>query len=540
MDKYNFVDLFSGCGGTALGMEKAGLESVLLNDINKFACNTLRHNRPYWNVAEGDISEVDFSKISQDIDLLTAGFPVQAFSRSKETPSIEKTRETIFFHVARAIKELHPKTFILENIKGLLTHDRGNTLETIKNIIDELGYYLVEPRVLNAKFYNVPQQVERLILVGIKKNLAPHVKFKWPEPHNRTMTLKDAFYKGVLFNSNVPTSIGLFYPKFFQELLKKVPEGSNHNDLVEKYNAYKPPLLRRLSLNDPCLPLFSLNNFRHCHPLETRPLQTREFARIQTFPDSWEFSGETSTVYKQISNASPVNMAEALGHSIIKLLDDIAKVDNGIEVTNNLTMLDKHIFDCLRMLAGKKNDFIKGKNNIHNENKINKNLAHYLTRYKAQCSTEQEGNGRCDLLLSGELEGTPLLAVIECKKIRFNDTKIEIGKKLSSASEQVDAYGEIRPGAKKYIIFYIFDKKMKYIHKIFNELGKDNEVLNINKIDTTNQFCDMYSFNDKKVILCGLRTLPPTESYKNAETTKLINIALSNSRHLPSALCDLI
>jgi len=536
MNKYNFVDLLSGCGGTALGMEKAGLESILLNDINNFACKTLRRNRPYWNIVEGDISEVDFSKIPQDIDVLTASFPVQAFSIAKKTPSIEKTRETIFFQVARAIKELHPKVFILENIKGLLRHDRGYTLETIKNVIGELGYYLVEPQVLNAKYYNVPHQCERLILVGIKNNLAPHVEFKWPDSLNRTMTLKDAFYKGVLFNSNVPTSTGLLYPKFLQELCKKALQGSSHNDLTYIYDAHKQPILKRLSLNTPCLPLSPLIRFRPCHPLEARPLQTREFARIQTFPDSWEFSGEISTVYQQISNAFPVNMAMALGRSIIKLLDDIAKIDNGIQVTNNLTILDKHIFDCLRTLAGKKDDFVKGKNNIHNENKINKNLAHYLNRYDAQCSTEQEGNGRCDLLLSGQLEGIPLLAIIECKKILSNDTKIEIGKKLSSASEQVDAYGDIRPYAKKYIIFYIFDKKMKDIHKIFYELGKDNEGLNVNEIDTTNQFCDMYSFNGKKVILCGLRTIPPTESFKNANITKLINIALSESYYQPSTL----
>ncbi len=528
MDKYNFIDLSSGCGGLALGMEQAGLESVLLNDIDKFACNTLRHNRPYWNVVEGDISEIDFSKITQDIDVLTGGLPWQTFSIAGRIPSIENTRDTMFFQMARAIKELHPKVFILENVKGLLRHDSGNTLETIKNVIDELGYYLVEPQVLNAKFYNVPQQRERLILVGIKKNLASNVKFKWPEFYNRTMTLRDAFCKGDLFNSNVPTSIGLLYPESLQERWENIPQGSY---LADKCDAHKRPITmsRRLLLNAPCLPL-SFVSFLHCHPLETRPLQTRECARIQTFPDSWEFKGKISTVYRQISNAFPVNMAEALGHSIIELLDDIAKVDNGNQVTNNLTILDKHIFDCLRMLAGKKDDFVKGKNKIHNENKINKNLAHYLNRYEAKCSTEQEGNGRCDLLLTGELENIPLLAVIECKKILSNDTKIEVGKKLSSAFEQVDAYGEIRPNAKKYIIFYIFDKKIEDIHKIFNELGKDIEGLSVNEIDTTNQFCDMYSFNGKKVILCGLRTISPTESFKNSDITKLINTALSTTQ----------
>ncbi|WP_194439530.1 Eco47II family restriction endonuclease [Vibrio fluminensis] len=335
--KYNLVELFAGGGGLAIGMEQAGLESILLNEMDKHACATLRHNRPDWNVIEGDISQVDFTQIKEDVDILTGGFPCQAFSYAGKSLGFEDTRGTLFFEMARAIKETQPKVFMAENVKALFTHDDGRTLETIKSVIDELGYELVEPRVLKAIFYKVPQRRERLILVGIRKDLADKVKFHWPSPYKRVMTLRDAFYAGELYGTDVLGSEGQSYPLRKKEIMSEVPQGGYWRDLPDELQreymggSYflgggKTGMARRLSLDEPSLTLTTSpaqKQTERCHPLETRPLQVREYARIQTFPDNWEFKGSKNAAYKQIGNAVPVNMARALGHTLVRLLNDI-------------------------------------------------------------------------------------------------------------------------------------------------------------------------------------------------------------------------
>ncbi len=339
---YNLVELFAGGGGLAIGMEQAGLKSILLNEMDKHACNTLRHNRPDWNVIEGDIAKVDFKKIEEEVDILTGGFPCQAFSYAGKSLGFEDTRGTLFFEMARAIKETQPKVFLAENVKALFTHDEGRTLETIKGVIDELGYELVEPRVLKAIFYKVPQKRERLILVGIRKDLAQSVKFHWPSPYKRVMTLRDAFYAGELYDTDVPESEGQAYPQRKKEIMAEVPQGGYWRDLSDELQreymggSYflgggKTGMARRLSLDEPSLTLTTSpaqKQTERCHPLETRPLQVREYARIQTFPDNWEFKGSKNAAYKQIGNAVPVNMARALGHSLVRLLNDIEELDD--------------------------------------------------------------------------------------------------------------------------------------------------------------------------------------------------------------------
>jgi DNA (cytosine-5)-methyltransferase 1 len=336
---YNLIELFAGGGGLALGMEAAGFNSVLLNELDKHACSTLRHNRPDWNVVEGDISQVDFTNIKEPVDVLTGGFPCQAFSYAGKSLGFEDTRGTLFFEMARAIKEVTPKVFMAENVKALLKHDDGRTLDVIKNVIDELGYVLVEPKVLKAIFYKVPQKRERLILVGIRKDLIDKADFSWPSPYKKVLALKDAFYKGELFSSDVQKSPGQAYPDRKREIMEHVPQGGYWRDLPDELQkeymqaSYflgggKTGMARRLSLTEPSLTLTTApaqKQTERCHPLETRPLQSREYARIQTFPDSWEFQGPLSAVYKQIGNAVPVNMAAALGRAIVRLLNDIER-----------------------------------------------------------------------------------------------------------------------------------------------------------------------------------------------------------------------
>jgi DNA (cytosine-5)-methyltransferase 1 len=334
---YTSIELFAGGGGLALGMEKAGFKHVLLNEFDKSACQTLRTNRPEWNVVEGDIHNISFKDYEGKVDFLSGGFPCQAFSYAGNKGGFEDTRGTLFFELARAVTEVKPKVFMGENVKGLYTHDNGKTFEIIKNTIAELGYTLVNPEVLKAIQYNVPQKRERLILIAIRNDIASKVTFKYPSPYKRVVTLRDAFFKGELYDCNVPDSDGQKYPARKKEIMDLVPMGGNWNDLpldIQKeymkgsfaLGGGKTGIARRLSLDEPSLTLTcapAMKQTERCHPTETRPLTIREYARIQTFPDDWKFCGNMTAQYKQIGNAVPVNLAAAVGRSLIRLFNDI-------------------------------------------------------------------------------------------------------------------------------------------------------------------------------------------------------------------------
>lgn len=334
---YTSVELFAGAGGLALGMEQAGFHHVLLNEFDHQACETLRANRPAWNIIEGDIHDVDFTPFHNQVDLLTGGFPCQAFSYAGKGGGFSDARGTLFFELARAAQEINPRVILCENVKGLTSHDDGKTFRVIKNTIAEIGYTLFEPRVLRACCYKVPQKRERIILVAVRNDLVGRGEFQYPDPFNRVLTLRDAFYKGILYKTDVPESVGQQYPKKKKEVMELVPEGGDWRNLPDKIareymgGSYhleggKTGMARRLSLDEPSLTLTcapAQKQTERCHPLETRPLTVREYARIQTFPDDWIFSGDTTTQYKQIGNAVPVNMAAAVGRSLIRFLNEI-------------------------------------------------------------------------------------------------------------------------------------------------------------------------------------------------------------------------
>lgn len=290
-------------------------------------------------MVEGDVSQVDFTPYRNTVDVLAGGFPCQAFSYAGKKLGFEDTRGTLFFEFARAAKEVNPKVLLAENVRGLLNHDDGRTLETIKNIITDLGYTLFEPRVLKAIFYKVPQKRERLIIVAVRNDLADGIDYEWPSSYNKILTLKDALKKGDLYDSDVPESEGQKYPKRKAEILSMVPPGGYWRDLPEDIQKEymlksfylgggKTGMARRLSWDEPSLTLTcapAQKQTERCHPEETRPLTVREYARIQTFPDDWVFEGPMSAKYKQIGNAVPVNLSFAVGKSVVNLLDKINK-----------------------------------------------------------------------------------------------------------------------------------------------------------------------------------------------------------------------
>lgn len=339
--QYTSIELFAGGGGLALGMEQAGFHHIMLNEFNHWACETLRLNRPNWNVVEEDLHNVSFVEYDGKVDFLSGGFPCQAFSYAGKQGGFEDARGTLFFEMARAISECHPKVFMGENVKGLTSHDNGRTIDVIKNTIAELGYTLVEPEVLKAIMYKVPQKRERIILIAIRNDIVDKVTFKYPDPYKRVVTLRDAFFKGDLYECDVPESEGQIYPKRKFEIMSMVPEGGDWRNLPEDIQREylkgsfhlgggKTGMARRLAMDEPSLTLTcapAMKQTERCHPVETRPLTVREYARIQTFPDDWQFAGKRDEQYKQIGNAVPVNLAAAVGRSLIRLFNDIENID---------------------------------------------------------------------------------------------------------------------------------------------------------------------------------------------------------------------
>lgn len=321
--KYKTVELFAGAGGLALGLENAGFNHELLVEIDKNAASTLKENRPKWNVECKDAKEVNYKGIKADV--VTGGFPCQAFSFAGKKLGFEDARGTLFFELARAVKEIKPKIAVGENVKGLLRHENGRTLRAMIEIMDDLGYRVVT-KVLRAQYLDVPQKRERLIILCVRKDL--DLPFIFPKEKNYTVALRDAL-------QDVPQSEGQTYPPKKKKILEKIPPGGYWRDLPDKLQreymgaSYfmgggKTGMARRLAWDEPSLTLTcapAQKQTERCHPEETRPLTVREYARIQSFPDSWKFTGAATSQYKQIGNAVPVNLGYYLGRCLIAMLD---------------------------------------------------------------------------------------------------------------------------------------------------------------------------------------------------------------------------
>ena len=185
--------MFAGIGGIDLGFEQAGCEIVWANEIDKYACKTYRLNFGEDYLVEGDIKDISTKDIPK-FDILTAGFPCQAFSSVGLLQGFDDPRGNLFFEVIRVVKDVKPRVVFLENVANLLKHDDGNTFKVIKGMLEELGYTVLF-QVMNAKEYgNLPQQRNRIYIVAFrfKKNLA---KFKYPEMIPLTRTAFDLYDK---------------------------------------------------------------------------------------------------------------------------------------------------------------------------------------------------------------------------------------------------------------------------------------------------------------------------------------------------------
>jgi len=322
-----FIEVCAGCGGLSSGFMKAGFKPLLINELQKTFCETLRKNHPGVLVKEGTMVDLDLKPYKGRVDILQGGVPCQAFSQAGERKGLEDPRGKLIVQFNKLINDCEPKMFLVENVKGLTTHEKGDTLKNILTLFENNGKYKIYHKVLNAKDYDVPQKRERILIVGVHSSITK--EFTYPEKSKNIVLLKDVL-------TDVPESPGVSYPESKANVMKLVPPGGCWVDLpADIQKAYmgekglaagggKRGMARRLSMNEQCLTLTTSpcqKQTERCHPLETRPLNVREYARIQTFPDSYTFAGSVAKQYMQIGNAVPVNLAYAMAKHIKQFLE---------------------------------------------------------------------------------------------------------------------------------------------------------------------------------------------------------------------------
>lgn len=321
-----FIEVCAGAGGLSKGFIDSGFKALLLNDIDKYCVETLKMNHPEINIIKGSMTDLDLEKYKDiKIDVLMGGVPCQSFSQAGKRKGMTDARGKLILYFIKMISILNPNVFIIENVQGLVTHNKGNTLQMVINEINEIGKYVINYKVLNANDYSVPQNRKRLIIIGVNNSI--NKSFNFPQEHKYKPVLKDVL-------ENCPVSPGLIYKKDKYDIMKLVPEGgcwvNIPKEIAKKYmgKSYesgggKRGILKRLDMNKPSLTLLttpSQKQTERCHPVETRPLQIREYARIQTFPDEYKFSGSINQIYKQIGNAVPVKLSKAIAEEVINVL----------------------------------------------------------------------------------------------------------------------------------------------------------------------------------------------------------------------------
>lgn len=323
---FKFIEVCAGAGGLSSGFMEAGFTPLMLNEVDKGFCETLRTNHPGVSVVCKDMRELHLTEYRGQVDILMGGVPCQAFSQAGLRKGLEDPRGQLMLEMNRLILECEPRMILIENVKGLVSHQGGTTLNALIELFSNNGMYKLTYRVLNANHYSVPQKRERIFMVGVRQPNA--TDFEFPERHAHTLVLRDVL-------NDVPASLGATYPEAKRRVLDLVPQGGCWVDLPEDIQATymgaslqsgggKRGMARRLSMNEACLTLTTSpcqKQTERCHPLETRPLTVREYARIQTFPDTYVFKGSMASQYKQIGNAVPIQLAKAMAEAILDVLN---------------------------------------------------------------------------------------------------------------------------------------------------------------------------------------------------------------------------
>lgn len=325
------VSLFSGCGGLDLGFEQAGFERVWANDFDKDAQAVFNLN---LGAIDGrDIRDVPAEEIP-DCDIVLAGFPCQPFSNAGNRKGVHDSRGMLYQECLRIVEAKKPKVFLFENVKGLMSSkyiDGRNLVDVISSDLDDMGYD-VNYEVINASDYGVPQNRQRLIMVGVRKELG--IKFSFPEKESKEgLTLRHILD----IPATVPNQVDWSLSPQALAMIAHIPQGGSWKDVpyeelaprfkkirdnMQRYHS--PNFYRRFSLDEINGTITASAQPENCgiiHPLHNRRYTIREVARIQTFPDDFLFIDDSikniTAMYKVIGNAVPPKMANSIAKAIM-------------------------------------------------------------------------------------------------------------------------------------------------------------------------------------------------------------------------------
>lgn len=323
--KFKFIDLFAGIGGFRLAMQNLGGKCVFTSEWDKEAKRTYKAN--FGEMPFGDITkEKTKSYIPDDFDVLCAGFPCQAFSIAGKRGGFEDTRGTLFFDVAEIIKKKQPKAIFLENVKGLRNHNRGKTLATILNVLrNDLGYFVPEPEIINAKDFGIPQNRERIYIVGFHTSTNV-IEFNYPKPLDKKVTFADIKEK------EVPATKYFLSTQYVQTLVNHkarhegrgngfgyaiIPDDGISNAIVVGGMGRERNLVLDHRITD-FTPTTHIKGEVNREGI--RKMTPREWARLQGFPDEFLIPVADASAYKQFGNSVAVPAIQATAKEILKLI----------------------------------------------------------------------------------------------------------------------------------------------------------------------------------------------------------------------------
>ena len=307
MREFTAISLFAGAGGLDMGFERAGFRTIWANDFEPDACKTHEN----WSKAKvicGDIAKVDASDIP-DADIMLGGFPCQGFSLSGPR-KIDDSRNVLYKHYVRIVKAKKPLMFVGENVKGLLTMGNGAIVDAIIEDFSSCGYNVFY-KLLNAKNYEVPEDRERVIIVGFRKDLGI-TKFDYPMPRSFIVPMKD-----VLLNIPEPTPDEVCNAPYSSRYMSR-----NRKRNWDEVSYTIPAMAKQVTLwpGSPDMTKVDKDLWKFGESGITRRFSWREAAAIQTFPADLEFYGDLTSKYKQIGNAVPVKLAEIVATHLYGVL----------------------------------------------------------------------------------------------------------------------------------------------------------------------------------------------------------------------------
>lgn len=324
--KFTFIDLFAGIGGFRIAMQNLGGECVFSSEWDEQAQRTYYAN--YGEVPFGDITKESTKNfIPQNFDVLCAGFPCQAFSLAGKRLGFAETRGTLFFDVAEILRQRQPKAIFLENVKGLAIHDGGKTLKVILNTLDEVGYVVPEPKIINSMFFGVPQHRERIYIVGFRKDLGiTKEDFRYPEQKEVTKHWIDVredkpvpakYYLSTQYMTTLKEHKARHAAKGHGFGYEIIPDDGIANAIVVGGMGRERNLVvdkRQKDLTPTTHIKGSVNTDG------VRRMTPREWARLQGFPDSFRIVVADASAYKQFGNSVAVPAIQATASKLLETL----------------------------------------------------------------------------------------------------------------------------------------------------------------------------------------------------------------------------